>query len=77
MRWQPTGRTRATSRRSFPVVAYREDDLANSSVPSCLALNPLMQPPMPISMLELSLADVLCEMLVVNPFPTVVAASGV
>jgi hypothetical protein len=63
----------ATGGRSFPVAAYREDDLANSSAPP----RPLMQPPMPISMLELSLADVLCEMLVANPSPTVVAASGV
>jgi hypothetical protein len=49
MRQQPTGRTRATSGRSFPTAAYHEDDLANSSAPPRLALNPLMQPAMPIS----------------------------
>jgi hypothetical protein len=50
---------RATSGRGFPAAAYGEDDLVNSSAPPRLALNPLMQPPMPISTLELSLGDVL------------------
>jgi hypothetical protein len=61
MRRQPSYREDEGYERggAFPVAAYGEDNLANSSAPPRIALNPLMEPPMPISTLELSLGDVL------------------